>query len=118
MRAIINGVEGGRVGLYKGGAATLKVRLLGDDGTTVDITDAVGLTALVYDTKDRRNAATFSKALTPGTLTAGVATLVLLASDMVFGPSVNNVPYYLFIKFTDVGNVDSVGLLPTEVIIK
>lgn len=118
MRAIVNGVEGGRIGLYKGGAATLKIRLLGDDGTTVDITDAVTLEAIVYDTKDRRNAAIFSKALTPGTLTAGVATLALLASEMTWGPSTNNVPYYLYIHFKDVSNVDAFGLTPVEVIIK
>lgn len=117
MRVFIEGVEGGRLGLFKGGARTLKAHLIADDGGVLDLTDGAVVFSF-FDTKDRRNAVTLSHAGVLDDPAGGYATCVLLASEMVFGPSINNVPYYLFAKFTETGGAEHVGLIPTEVIIK
>ncbi len=117
MRVIIDGVEGAKLGLFKGGARTLKCRLTNDDGSTLDLTDG-SVTFSFFDTKDRRNAATATHAGVLTTPLAGYATCVLLASEMTFGPSVNDVPYFLFAKFTNAAADEFVGLIPAEVIIK
>lgn len=117
MRTIINGIEGLKLGLYKGGAETLKIRLTNDDGSNLVLTGGT-VSCQFYDTKDRRNAVVLTKAGTLTTAANGVVTLTLLATDMVFGPSANNVPYYLFVKFTNATADEFVGLIPAEVIIK
>lgn len=118
MRTLINGVEGLKLGLYKGGAETLRIRLTNDDGSNLVLTGGT-VSCQFFDTKDRRNVATvLTKAGTLVTAANGVVTLTLLATDMVFGPSANNVPYYLFVKFTSAATDEFVGLIPAEVIIK
>lgn len=117
MRTIINGVEGVKLGLYKGGGAVLNIRLTNDDGSNLVLTGG-SVSCDFYDYKDRRNTATFTKTGTLTTAANGVVTLTLLASEMTWGPSTNNVPYYLFVKFTDSGTDEFVGLIPAEVIIK
>lgn len=117
MRTLINGVEGIRLGLYKGGTETLNIRLTNDDGSNLVLTGGT-VSCQIHDTLDRRNAPALTKA---GTLTLaanGVVTLSLLYSDMVFGPSNNNVPYYLFVKYTNAATDEYVGLIPAQVIIK
>ncbi len=117
MRAIIEGVEGGKLGLFKGGDRTLKIHLIEDQGEVIDLTDGA-VSFDFYDTKDRRNAPVKTQA---GVLTdplAGYVTLVLLAAGMTFGPSVNDVPYYLFAKITAAGGDETVSAIPTEVTIK
>ncbi len=116
MRAIIEGVEGGKLGLFKGGDRTLKCHLVGDDGSIIDLTGAT-VNFSFYDEKDRRNAASKTQAGVLTTPAAGYCTLVLLAAGMTFGPSTNDVPYYLFVEVTDTG-VDSVSSIPTIVTIK
>lgn len=118
MRAIINGIEGGKLGLFKGGDASLKCHLINDDGSPLDTTGAGSITFSFFDTKDRRNAATFSKAGTNATPLAGYSVLTLLAAEMTFGPGTNGVPYYLFVKLVDTDAAESVGLVPVEVYIK
>jgi hypothetical protein len=118
MRAIINGVEGGKIGAYKGAALVLLVQLLNDDGTVFVCTGDT-VVGLIYDTQDRRNAAIDSQAATITDGAAGFVTLTYAATDMTFGPSTNNVPYWLFIKFTDSTNApETLALVPTQLLIK
>ena len=117
MRAIIQGVEGGKLSAYKGAALVLLVQLLNDDGTVKVVTgDTVA--ALIYDTKDRRNTPTDTQAAVITDGAAGFVTVTYTALDMVFGPSINNVPYYIFIKHTAAGGAETVALVPTQLIIK
>ena len=117
MRAIINGVEGNKLGLYKGGAEVLNIRLTNDDGSVLSLTGGT-VACQFFDTADRRNAVILDKAGVLTTAANGIVSLTLLVTDMVFGPSANNVPYYLFIKYTSAATDELVGLVPAQVIIK
>ncbi len=117
MRAIIEGVEGGKLGLFKGGDRTLKCLLTNDDGSVIDLTDG-SVSFDFYDTLDRRNAAVKTQAGVLTTPLGGYTTLVLLAAGMTFGPSTNDVPYYLYAKFTSAAAAEQVSAKPTQVIIK
>ncbi len=117
MRAIINGKEGVKIGAYKGAALTLKVHLINDDGSPLDLTGGT-VAAIIYDTKDRRNALIDSQAGVLTTPTAGFVTVSYLAADMTFGPSTNNVPYWIYIKYTETGGLEYVGLIPAQLTIK
>lgn len=117
MRTIINGVEGAKLGLYKGGAETLKIRLTNDDGSNLVLTGGA-VSCQFFNTKDRRNTASLTKAATLVTAANGVCSLPLLATDMVFGPSTDGSPFYLFVKFTNATTDEFVGLVPAEVTIK
>jgi hypothetical protein len=120
MRAIVNGVEGNKLGLFKGANETLKVPLLEDNGLPFDVSgdtdDTIQL--LVYATKDRRNAPVKEITVTIGDDVAGYCTVALTPAIMDFGPQVNAVPYYGFFKVTEVGGVEYVALIPIEIHIK
>ena len=116
MIALINGVEGGSVNLFKGATALLLVTLLGDgndgpapvqDGTPLDLTgDTVSLE--IYDTPSRKNAATKSIAAVLGTVpkVQGHASVPVAVADIDFGPGT----YYAFVKrINDTGPTTEFG---------
>ena len=76
MRAIINGVEGGNLELFRGSDQTWVLLLTNDDGSVLDITgDTVTLS--FYDFADKRNAALFTVTATLPTAAAGLASVAI-----------------------------------------
>jgi len=96
MIALINGIEGGALKLFKGAATLLRLVVLSDGdngpsgqvpatGTPLDVTgDTVSL--LIYDTADRRNAALATVAGTIVTAAAGYLTISVLNATIAIGP--------------------------------
>ena len=117
MRAIIEGVEGGSLDIFKGSNVVLDAVLLSDDGTQIDITGGT-LQLLAYDTEDRRNAAIDDHAGAIATATAGYATFTYVPADLNWGPGTNGAPYWGYVKFTTSGGVESVANVPVKINIK
>lgn len=102
MIALINGVEGSTLGLFKGGDTTVRAVLLNDDGGDFNIT---GLTTAlkIYNNIDR---ATLLKNIA-GVLTTplgGLTTFTVTSASMDFAGSTDGTPYYAFIEVDDVSN--------------
>ncbi len=118
MRAIIEGVEGPRLAMFKGGTRSLVIHLINDDGSPFDVTGGT-VDFIIYDTKDRRNAAVKTKSCTLTTAAAGYVTAAFLATDMDFGPGAGT-PYYGYVKYTgpSTGFLEYVGNVPAEIYIK
>jgi hypothetical protein len=115
MKAIINGVEGGEIRLFKSGdEPALNVILLSDAGAQLDIT-ADTITLEVYTKKDRSVAASLSAAGVLAGATAGYATVTLTSAQLNFGPGT----YYGFIKRVEnVGSTVEFSNIPATLIIQ
>ena len=103
MRAIINGVTGVPLQWAKGSNVSIKVLLINDDASILDLTGGA-VNVLVYDRSDRANAAFathVNETLTAPT--AGLATVAIDDSELTYGPG----DYYAFVRFVAVGGAVS-----------
>src|SRR5690348_231590 len=102
MIALLNGVVGGSIDLFKGSNESIKIVLLTDAGAQIDLTADIGGTGSVvleiYDTEDRRNAAIDTVVCTTGDLTAGYMTAAFVPADLNYGPQTNNAPYWAYVR--------------------
>ncbi len=91
MRALINGVEGGALELFKGADQTWVVLLTNDDGSVLSVaTDTITLS--FYDYNDKRNAALFTVTCSLTTAAAGLCSAAI--SDTNAGLMVAGYTYY------------------------
>ena len=80
MRAIINGVEGGNLELFKGSDQTWVLLLTNDDGSALNLTGDT-ITLSFYDFNDKRNAALFTVTASLVTAAAGLCSAVISAAN-------------------------------------
>jgi hypothetical protein len=115
MKAIINGVEGPEVRLFKGGdEPALNVVLLSDAGAQLDLT-ADTLTLEFYTKKDRSVTSSLSAAGVIAIATAGSLTVTLTSAQLNFGPGT----YYGFMKRVEnVGSTVEFSNIPATLIIQ
>lgn len=76
MRALINGVEGGALELFRGADKTWVVLLTNDDGSVLNVTGDT-ITMSVYDYNDKRNAALFTVTCSLTTAASGLCSAVI-----------------------------------------
>jgi len=117
MIALIEGVEGGTLDVFKASSLTLKAVLLDDTGAQIDLTDGT-VDLLIYTYEDRREAVTDTVS---GTLTdapAGYASFAFVPADLNYGPQTNNAPYWAYVKYTATGGTEYLSRTPSKINIK
>ena len=117
MIALINGIEGNVLDIYKGSNVSLECVLLDDTGAQIDLTGGA-VTLQVFDTEDRRNAIIDDAA---GTLTddaAGHVTFAFVPADLSWGPGTNGAPYFGYAKYVASGGGEQVARIPVKINIK
>lgn len=102
MRALIDGVDGGSIELFKAEDVTKQLVVLNSDGSVKDCLLGT-VQMLVYDTPDRRN--TVTKTISAVGVSTGVSeaigafTLPLTPTILNFGPG----RYWGFVRYTNSG---------------
>jgi len=108
MRALINGVEGGTVVLFKTADAVLPaINLIPDNGGVLVLTGGTA-TLEIFSAKTRTGTVALSAAAALTVAAAGHITVTLTDTQMTFGPGT----YYAWVKFVDSGSLISYSLVP------
>lgn len=117
MIALIDGVEGNVLDIFKASNRTLNIICLDDNGAQLALTGGT-VDLLIYTYEDRREAVTDTVSCALTDAAAGHASAVFVPADLNYGPQLNNAPYWAYVKFTESGGTEHLSRTPSKINIK